>query len=77
MALFWLQLKSFFFVIVNVLLTLVLFPYYLVMFLIGRPAKMILVGRHMRSITNMYKDSYGQLHKGIKDKVFGGDKNDK
>lgn len=66
----WIQIKSFFFVFLNVVLTLLLFPYYLVMFLIGRPAKMILIGKHMRAITEMYKEGYGNIHKGMKDKIF-------
>jgi len=71
---FKLRLKSFFFVMLNVVLTLVLLPYYLVMRIIGRPVKMILVGKDMQMITGMYKDTYSQMHKGFKDKIFGGDK---
>lgn len=53
------------------ILTLVLFPYYLLMFMIGRPAKMILVGQHMQDIVGMHKENIGVMHSTIKDKVFG------
>lgn len=74
MALIWLQLKSFFIVIVNSLLTMALFPYYVVMWAIGRPAKMILIGRHAEMITNMYKENYKSMHSDFKNKFFGGDR---
>lgn len=71
MSLFWLQLKSFFIVIVNSLLTTVLFPYYLFMWAIGKPAKMILVGQHAEMITKMYKENYKKMHGELKNKFFG------
>lgn len=54
----------------NVVLTLVLLPYYIIMYLIGRPAHMILIGKGMRDVVGVYKRTYGEIHGSFKKKIF-------